>query len=235
MTLGADPSPDANPASGPYERLGISPDAGFDAVQQAKQQRLNEVGDDPQARARIEAAYDAVLMDRLKERQQGKVSSAAVSASQREASRPSTASPAARPSLPSLPNLASLPRPSLPSLPASRLALPSLGLAEGKARWLPLIGGGSLLAVLLLAPPTAAELVLALATLLTAVHLQRRGGRFLPAVGWSLLLLSAGLLLGGLLVSLLDPGLPRGLPLTMQQVQSLPALLLLALGALLIA
>ena len=45
MTLGADPSPDANPASGPYERLGISPDAGFDAVQQAKQQRLNEVGD----------------------------------------------------------------------------------------------------------------------------------------------------------------------------------------------
>ena len=89
--------------------------------------------------------------------------------------------------------------------------------------------------MLLLAPPTAAELVLALATLLTAVHLQRRGGRFLPAVGWGLLLLSAGLLLGGLLVSLLDPGLPLGLPLSMQQVQSLPALLLLALGALLIA
>jgi len=76
--------------------------------------------------------------------------------------------------------------------------------------------------------------VLALATLLTAVHLQRRNGRFLPAVGWSLLLLSAGLLLGGLLLSLLDPALPLGLPLTAQQVQSLPALLLLALGALLI-
>jgi len=234
MTLGADPSPDANPASSPYERLGITPDAGFDAVQQAKQQRLAAVGDDPQARARIEAAYDAVLMDRLKERQQGKVSSAALNASQREAARPAVATPPARPSLAALPNLGGLSRASLPSLPAPRLALPSLGLAEGKGRWLPLIGGGGLLAVLLLAPPTAAELVLALATLLTAVHLQRRSGRFLPAVGWSLLLLSAGLLLGGLLLSLLDPALPLGLPLTAQQVQSLPALLLLALGALLI-
>jgi len=234
MTLGADPSPDANPASSPYERLGISPDASFDAVQQAKQRCLAAVGDDPQARARVEAAYDAVLMDRLKERQQGKVSSAALNASQREAARPAVTSPAARPSLPSLPNLGGLSRPSLPSLPAPRLALPSLGLAEGRQRWLPLIGGGALLAVLLLAPPTAAELVLALATLLTAVHLQRRSGRFLPAVGWSLLLLSSGLLLGGLLLSLLDPSLPLGLPLSAQQVQSLPALLLLALGALLI-
>jgi hypothetical protein len=49
------------------------------------------------------------------------------------------------------------------------------------------------------------------------------------------LLLSLGLLLGGLLVSAIDPGLPLGLPLASQQVQSLPALLLLVLGALLIA
>jgi hypothetical protein len=53
-------------------------------------------------------------------------------------------------------------------------------------------------------------------------------------VGLSLLLLSAGLLLGGVLLSLIDPSLPLGLPLSPQQVQGLPALLLLALGALLI-
>ena len=44
-TQGADPSPDANPASAdPYARLGIATDAGFEAVQQAKQQRLREAG-----------------------------------------------------------------------------------------------------------------------------------------------------------------------------------------------
>ena len=57
----------------------------------------------------------------------------------------------------------------------------------------------------------------------------------LPAFGWSLFLLSVGLLLGGLLLGLIDPALPLGLPLLPQQVQSLPALVLLALGALLIA
>ncbi|CAK6688320.1 hypothetical protein MNNICLKF_00394 [Synechococcus sp. CBW1107] len=214
----------------PYERLGISPDASFDDVQAAKRGRLAEVGDDPQACARIEAAYDAVLMDRLKERQQGKLSNAALSASQREAARPTAPSPAA--SKPVLPSLPSLPR---PTLKFSAPALPSFSLAEGRERWLPLAGGGVLLSILLLTPASSAELVLAFATVLTVVNLQRRQGRLLPAVGWSVLLLSLGLLLGGLLVSAIDPGLPLGLPLASQQVQSLPALLLLVLGALLIA
>ena len=227
MTQGTDPSGGpAQPGSlNPYERLGISPDASFDAVQAAKQERLSEVGDDPQARARVEAAYDAVLMDRLKERQQGKVSTAAFNASQREAA-------AVSPPKPALPSLPTLPRASL-NLPAAKL--PSLALAEGRERWLPLIGGGVLLLVLLVAPAANAELVLAFATVLTVINLQRRGGRLLPAVGWSVLLLSLGLVVGGLLLRLLDPSLPLGLPLDAQQVQSLPALLLLVLGALLIA
>ena len=227
MTQGTDPSGGpAQPGSlNPYERLGISPDASFDAVQAAKQERLSEVGDDPQARARVEAAYDAVLMDRLKERQQGKVSTAAFNASQREAA-------AVSPPKPALPSLPTLPRAPL-NLPAAKL--PSLALAEGRERWLPLIGGGVLLLVLLVAPAANAELVLAFATVLTVINLQRRGGRLLPAVGWSVLLLSLGLVVGGLLLRLLDPSLPLGLPLDAQQVQSLPALLLLVLGALLIA
>ena len=75
----------------------------------------------------------------------------------------------------------------------------------------------------------------AFATVLTVVNLQRRKGRLLPSVGWSVLLLSLGLLLGGLLVQAIDPSLPLGLPLNPQQVQSLPALVMLVLGALLIA
>jgi hypothetical protein len=81
--------PSGSPSSGsPYERLGVSADASFDEVQAAKQNLLDQVGDDSIARARVEAAYDAVLMERLKERQQGKVSTAARSASKREQGTP---------------------------------------------------------------------------------------------------------------------------------------------------
>jgi glycerol uptake facilitator-like aquaporin len=65
--------------------------------------------------------------------------------------------------------------------------------------------------------------------------LQRRSGRFLAAVGWSFALLALGLMLGGLLLGAINPSLPLGLPIGELQVQSLPALLLLLLGALLIA
>ena len=234
MTQGTDPTGGpAQPGSlNPYERLGISPDASFDDVQAAKQARLSEVGEDPMSRARIEAAYDAVLMERLKDRQQGKVSTAALNASQREAAKPAAKPAAAKPVLPSLPSLPALPR---PALNLSAPAVPRLALAEGRERWFPVAGGAVLLGILLLSPAANAELVLAFATVLTVVNLQRRLGRLLPAVGWSVLLLSAGLLLGGLLVSAIDPSLPLGLPLAPPQVQSLPALVLLVLGALLIA
>jgi len=234
MTQGTDPTggPAQPGALNPYERLGISTDASFEDVQAAKQARLEEVGEDPQARARIEAAYDTVLMDRLKERQHGKVSSAALNASQREAARSTGSSPSARPSLPALPKLPVLPNPSL-GLP--KPALPRLAVVEGRERWLSVGVGGVLLIVLLLSSPANAELILAFATVLTVVALQRRRSRLLMAAGWSVILLCLGLLLGGLLVQLIDPSLPLGLPLAPQQVQSLPALLLLVLGALLIA
>jgi hypothetical protein len=231
MNHGSDPPADSSrPApdsSDPYQRLGIEHDAGFEAVQVARQTRLEEVGDDPMARSRIEAAYDAVLMDRLKERQQGRVSSAARSASQREQASP----PPNRPLYPALPSLPSLP---VARLGASASRLPTLTLATGREFWLPLVSLG-LLTVLLLLPNAAAEVLLSLAAITTVLNLQRRNGRFLAAVGWTLALLVVGLLLGSLLVGALPSSLPLGLPIAPVQLQSLPAMLLLLLGALLIA
>jgi hypothetical protein len=214
-------------APDPYDRLGIPHDSLFDDVQAARQARLQEVGDDPMAASRIEAAYDAILMDRLKERQQGRVSSAARTASQRE-----QATPPPRPVLPALGGL--------PQLPVARLAptsprLPTLAWAHGRELWLPLIADGAFLVLLLLVPAAPAELLLALATGVTLLNLQRRNGRFLAALGWSFALLFAGLMLGAVLVNLLNASLPLGLPLGATQVQGLPALVLLLLGALLIA
>ena len=82
------------------------------------------------------------------------------------------------------------------------------------------------------APP---ELLLSLVTGMTVLNLQRRNGKFLAAVGWSFALLIVGLVLGSLLLGGMDPSLLRELPIGELQVQSLPALLLLVLGALLIA
>jgi hypothetical protein len=219
------PDPNANQTDTPYERLGISPDAGFDAVQRARDARLLEAGEDPLARSRVEAAYDAVLMDRLKERQQGKVSTAARTASAKE----QQASPPSRLPLPALPKVA------LPRVQPPRLSTPSFSLIEGQQRWLALGGTGLLLAILLLLPNPPAELLLALATALCVVCLQRRRRRFLAAVGWGFGLLSLGLLLGGLLVALMPAGLALALPIAHLQLQSIPALVLLLLGSLLVA
>jgi hypothetical protein len=57
----------------PYEKLGVSEDASFDEVQNARNRLLEQHGGDGNNRELIEAAYDAVLMDRLRMRQEGKI------------------------------------------------------------------------------------------------------------------------------------------------------------------
>lgn len=232
MNHGNDPTPDPGPppqsaAQDPYLLLRVAVDASFDEVQAARDARLQEQGDDPIARSRVEAAYDAILMNRLRERQQGRISTAARSASQREQS---VASPAPRPRPSSLPRL-----PQLPSTGLSRPAfnLPSLQAASGRELWFPLVVFAGLLLLLFLLPGPPAELLLSVGTLATLLNLQRRTGRFLASLGWSLALLCLGLGLGAWLVMGLAPSL--ALPIALVQLQSLPALLLLLLGALLIA
>jgi hypothetical protein len=167
-------------------------------------------------------------MDRLKERQQGRVSSAARSASQREQASP----PPSRPALSALPSLPQLP----PSrIPRPSFSLPQLQLATGRDLWFPLAADGVLLLLLVLMPGAAPELLTALATGVTLLNLQRRNGRFLAAVGWSFALLCLGLVLGGLLAGGLGAAISQSLPVTTLQLQSIPAILLLLLGALLIA
>ena len=88
--------------------------------------------------------------------------------------------------------------------------------------------------MLLLLPHTDPRLPLGLAAILTLLNLQRRLGRFPAAVLWTLALLVSGLLLGGAALALLGPQV-TALPLAALQLESVPALLLLLLGALLIA
>lgn len=57
----------------PYETLGISTDASFDEIQRAKGRLMEQYNSDRQIAENIEAAYDAILMDRLKKRQEGTI------------------------------------------------------------------------------------------------------------------------------------------------------------------
>ncbi len=57
----------------PYETLGLTEDASFEEIQQARQRLTDQYSGDRRQVEAIETAYDAVLMDRLRLRQQGKL------------------------------------------------------------------------------------------------------------------------------------------------------------------
>lgn len=57
----------------PYETLGVSQDASFEEIQEAKSRLTQQYQEDSKHVESIEAAYDAIIMDRLKMRQEGKI------------------------------------------------------------------------------------------------------------------------------------------------------------------
>ena len=56
-----------------YETLGLTEASSFEEVQSAKARLVADCEDNPQKKESIEAAYDAILMERLRLRQEGKI------------------------------------------------------------------------------------------------------------------------------------------------------------------
>ncbi|MEL7227228.1 MAG: CPP1-like family protein [Cyanobacteria bacterium J06576_12] len=56
-----------------YEKLGLTEASSFEEVQSAKKRLAADYEDDPKKKESIEAAYDAILMERLRLRQEGKI------------------------------------------------------------------------------------------------------------------------------------------------------------------
>ena len=228
MASGVDTGSDPG-SQDPYALLGITAEAGFEAVQQAKLTALEAAGDNPIARAKVEAAYDAVLMTRLRERQTGRISNAAATASERE-QQVATLAGVLNGGSGVLTRLRQL---SLPTPQSSAGSwMPTLALSEGRGL---LVRGlaGAVGLILLLAAPGSADLVLSLATIGVFVSQIKRSRRPLASLGWSVLLLALGLAIGAVAHTLFGASL--GTLLTSDQVQSLPALALLIAGALLLA
>ena len=57
----------------PYEKLGVKEDASFDEIQDAKARLMQQYRGDQKLIETVEAAYDAIIMDRLRMRQEGKI------------------------------------------------------------------------------------------------------------------------------------------------------------------
>lgn len=57
----------------PYEKLDVAEDASFEAIQHARDGLIERYQDDERCREEVVAAYDAILMDRLRKRQEGKI------------------------------------------------------------------------------------------------------------------------------------------------------------------
>lgn len=216
----------------PYIRLGLSQDATFEQVQAAKARCIADVDGDDQARARVEAAYDAVLMARLRDRQQGQVSPAAATASQREEGVGSA--PLTGPSFPGTSVLQKI-RTNLPDPSQSLASLaPQWSLVDGQGRIVRIIAGIIGLGLLVVSVASV-QLVLALACIGVFLSQVRRGRRPLASLGWTLLALIVGLLVGSLLTTALSPTALQQLSITPAQIQALPAAVLLWLAALFLA
>ena len=57
----------------PYEKLGVSETASFEEIQAAKNRLTQEYSNDVKTVEDIEAAYDSIIMERLKLRQEGRI------------------------------------------------------------------------------------------------------------------------------------------------------------------
>ncbi len=57
----------------PYDKLGVKEDATFDEIQEARTRLVQQCSDDPELLEAVETAYDAILMERLRMRQEGKI------------------------------------------------------------------------------------------------------------------------------------------------------------------
>lgn len=225
MVLEQDPS--NNPGSDdPYLILGLKPGTSFEGIQKAKKERLSEVGENPIEKAKIEAAYDALLMVSLKERQLGKVSNAAVSASKREEINKSEMGGFTGSLLTRLKGFNSAGNQSSSQSFSSGFNFP---LNEGLTIRIAI----SLLVIVLVlvSPDESIQLILSLSVIGLFVSQLKRGRKFLPSLLWSFSLLLVGFIVGSLLVSsaVENPGNIH--TLSSAKIESLPVFILVFLGA----
>ena len=212
-----------NPEKTPYEILGVSEGADFEDIQKARDIKVKEAGEDLLLKARIESSFDQLLMGSLKARQSGNVSFEAENASNKEKQINNNF-----PLLSKIKNLnKNLKNPSdfvLPKIQSPSLDNFSIKLAFGLL----------FLILLLITPDSYNSLLLSISTL-TLTYIQIKSGKkFISSLGWSVTFLSIGLIFGGFFETNSFIQEISSNSLSVQKIQSIPAMIILWIGVIFI-
>ena len=213
-----------NPNETPYEVLGISKDANFEVIQKAKDEKVKEAGDDLIAKAKIESSYDQILMGSLKARQLGSVSSDAQNASIKEKQNNQIIN-SPFPLLSKIKNLNKNSVNKTQNFSISRINTDSIDQLPTK-----LSIGLLFLIILFISPDQYNRLLLSLSTLILTYVQLKSGKKFIISLGWSVTFLSIGLIFGGFLETNTFIQEISNNSLSVQKIQSIPAVLILWLG-----
>ena len=212
-----------NPDKTPYEILGIKEGADFEDIQKARDIKVKEAGEDLLLKARIESSFDQLLMGSLKARQSGSVSFEAQNASKKE----KQINKLINNDFPLLSKIKNLNN----NVKKSReYSLPKITPPSFDNLSIKLSVGLLFLIILLISPDPYNRLLLSISTLILTYIQIKSGKRFISSLGWSVTFLSIGLIFGGLFETNSFIQEISNNSLSIQKIQSLPAMIMLWIG-----
>jgi len=212
------------PEKTPYEILGVNRGASFEAIQKARDTKVKEAGDDLIAKAKIESSYDQLLMGSLKARQSGSISSEAQNASLKENQN----SEIINSQFPLLSKIKNLSKSNQDS--KSNFRIPNISTQSYDQLPMRLAIGILFIVILFISPDSYNRLLMSISTLILIYSQIKSGKKFLGSLGWSVALLSIGLIFGSVIeTNSFIQEISNG-SMSVQKIQSLPAIFILWLG-----
>ena len=207
----------------PYEVLGVDEGASFEDIQKARDIKVKEAGEDLILKAKIESSFDKLLMGSLKARQSGNVSLAAESASQKEKQVNQILNN-------NFPLLSKIKKINNLDNNSNQKTFPKLSIPSFDNFLIKLSFGILFLILLLISPDSNNRLLLSISTIILTYIQIRSGKRFISSLGWSVTLLSIGLIFGGLFETNSFIQELSNNSLSIEKIQSIPAIIILWIG-----
>ncbi len=212
-----------NPDKTPYEILGVDEGADFEDIQKARDLKVKEAGEDLLLKAKVESSFDQLLMGSLKARQSGNVSFEAQNASKKEKQINKLINN-------DFPLLSKIKNLSNNDNKSNEYSLPKINPPSFDNLSIKLSVGLLFLIILLISPDSYNRLLLSISTLILTYIQIKSGKKFISSLGWSVTFLSIGLIFGGLFETNSFIQEISNNSLSIQKIQSLPAMIILWIG-----
>lgn len=212
-----------NPDKTPYEILGVDEGADFEDIQKARDLKVKEAGEDLLLKAKIESSFDQLLMGSLKARQSGNVSFEAQNASKKEKQINKLINN-------DFPLLSKIKNLNNNGNKSNEYSLPKITPPSFDNLSIKISVGLLFLIILLISPDSYNRLLLSISTLILTYIQIKSGKKFISSLGWSVTFLSIGLIFGGLFETNSFIQEISNNSLSIQKIQSLPAMIILWIG-----